>query len=141
MDKIQALKKLKDLEDETAKLRKIIEQPDDLFTGINGYSDIYKKLNEKDVDKEYAHFNDKVKSFMKLKQIERYFNGDWIPKFNGSQYNHYPYFTKGSSGLLNFYNSNYNNSNCFGQVAYFKDEKTSTFVGKTFIQIYRDLYN
>ena len=143
MKKQQALDKLKDLESEISKLKDIINQPEDLFSKIKNYFDVCKELNEKEITSFDFGSNinkkdlNKLINAAKIKQIERLFNGDWIPKFDGKQYNYYPYFTGIGVGVV-FYDSSY----CYGslgQVAYYKDKKTSDFVGKMFIDIYREI--
>ncbi len=77
--------------------------------------------------------------YRKLKQIERFFNGSWkANKFNTSQRKYYPYFIA-SCGGLDFHVYDSVHVYFSGQVAYFKDDKTATFVGKTFIKIYEEL--
>jgi len=78
--------------------------------------------------------------FKKIKQIEKLFNGNWVKNVKDhNQRKHYPYFQDNGSGLV------FDGSSCCGYcsfaglVAYFKDEKTSSFVGKTFIDIYQEL--
>lgn len=143
MNREKALSKFKDLELEMSKLKIIIEQPEDLFSKINNYSDVCKELNEQELtEKNYSFIKnkkDRLKqlAFGKLKQIERLFNGDWIAIFNGSQQNWYPYFTP-AGGSLVFCFSSYFSDYC-GGVGFFKDRKTSDFVGKGFIDIYREL--
>lgn len=78
-------------------------------------------------------------SYKKIKQIERLFNGGWKKDWSdSSQKKWYPYFNLEAGSLV--FGRSHCHSYCFdGQVAYFKDEKTSTFVGKTFIDIYEVL--
>lgn len=148
MKKEEANKKLKELEKEfnnkVSELRKIIEQPEDLFGKIKNYSDVCKELNEKEFTldsltslPEYLRI--KTLAFLKIKQIEKLFNGDWKPKFDGKQYNYYPYFTGIGLGMV-FYGSYDSCDFSYGQVTFYKDKETSNFVGKTFIDIYRELY-
>ncbi len=143
-NKQQALEKIQDLESEIAKLKVIINQPEDLFSKINNYSDVCKELKEDEVEEsdfKFLHKNDRKKavSFAIIKQIERLFNGDWKIKFDGTQNNWYPYFNGSSRGLV-FSGSIYYCSCYVDEVSFFKDKQTSDFVGKTFIDIYRELY-
>ena len=141
----EALNKIKDLESEIEKLKVIINQPEDLFSKIKNYSDVCKELKEdeiKESDFKFLHKDDRKKaiSFAKVKQIERLFNIDWKVKFDGNQQNWFPYFALGGSGGLVFSYSDCYYDCCYCEVGFFKDRKTSDFVGKTFIDIYRELY-
>lgn len=129
MNKAQALAKYKDIEAELLKLKYIIESPEDLFSEIRNYSDVCKKLGENEV---YC-------PYQQIKQIEKLFNGDWKKNWdNKNQSKYYPYFEQKSSGLVFYYSySCYDDFS--GQVAVYKDSKTSDFVGKTFIDIYKRL--
>ncbi len=143
--KEEALNKIKDLESEIEKLKIIINQPEDLFSKIKNYSDVCKELKEdeiKESDFKFLHKNDRKKAinFAKVKQIERLFNGDWEVKFDSNQQNWFPYFTSGGSSGLVFLSSGCYDDCSYFEVGFFKDKKTSDFVGKTFIDIYRELY-
>lgn len=101
----------------------------DLFSRIETYADVYKALGEKP----------KKSAYDKIKQIEKLFCGSWKKDFSdGNQRKWYPYFVWNSGGLV-FVVSTCDGSYFHGQVAYFPDEKTANFVGRTFIDIYRKL--
>jgi hypothetical protein len=103
---------------------------DDLFSKIKTYIDVCKELGEKPAKSPYD----------KIKQIEKLFCGNWKKDFsNNNQRKWYPYFVWNNSGGLVFDGSLCDHSFFFGRVAYFPDEKTSNFVGRTFIDIYREL--
>jgi hypothetical protein len=109
--------------------KELIELTDDILFSITSYKEVCYYLNEKE----------EICLYKKLKQIERLFNGDWkANKFNSKQKKYYPYFAF-SGGGLGFHASTCDHAYFLGQVAYFKDEKTATFVGKTFIKIYEEL--
>lgn len=100
----------------------------DLFK-INTYEKVCKQLKEKE----------ESCSYKKIKQIEKLFNENWKKDFkNKKQYKHYPYFEMTSSGLV-FSGSYFIIFFFSGQVAYFKDQETSDFVGETFRDIYEEL--
>jgi hypothetical protein len=147
MKKQQALNKLKDLESEIEKLKNIINEPEDLFDKISNYKDVCRELNEKEYTEcDFSHIENKtdrlqILAFTKIKQLQRLFNGNWVAKFDGKQQNWYPYFTNSSDGLgLVFYSSyDYHYSGSDGRVAFFKDKKTSDFIGKTFTNIHREI--
>lgn len=138
--KEQAKKLQKDLDD----LKKLIEKEDeiDLFS-IKTYKEVCKVLGEQEYtenDFENTYDCEKLLAFAQLKQIERLYNGNWVKDWsNKNQYKYYPYFTLNSSGGLVFYGSySYSDGWC-GQVGFFKDQKTSDYIGKTFISIYEKL--
>lgn len=103
-----------------------------LFDRIKDYSDVYKELNEEE----------KQSPFDKIKQIERLFNGSWKKDRNNiNQEKWYPYFYIVSGSLVFSVSScRHHRSSIFsGQVGFYKDEKTSDFIGKTFIKIYEEI--
>jgi len=138
--KEQAKKLQKDLDD----LKKLIEKEDeiDLFS-IKTYKEVCKVLGEQEYtenDFENTYDCEKLLAFAQLKQIERLYNGNWVKDWsNKNQYKYYPYFTLNSSGGLVFGYSSYSYSRWYGQVGFFKDQKTSDYIGKTFISIYEKL--
>lgn len=78
--------------------------------------------------------------YLQIKQIEKLFNGNWVKDFSNNQQNWYPYFGYNkNSGFLVFSYSDYLNSVSNGQVAFYKSEIISSFIGKTFIDIYNKL--
>lgn len=103
---------------------------DDLFSIIS-YSQVCKLLKEEELSCPYA----------KIKQIEKLYNGIWKKDWNNlQQYKYYPYFNLNASyGQVGFHGSNSRASNAYGQVAFYKDRKTSDYVGKTFWLIYKEI--
>ncbi len=100
----------------------------DLFK-FDTYSKVCKQLKEKEESCPYR----------KIKQIERFFNGSWkADKLDTNQRKYYPYFIASGGGLC-FTGSGCDDSFFSVPVAYFKDDKTATFVGKTFVDIYKEL--
>lgn len=109
----------------------VIQQPKtkDLFS-ITSYSEVCKELKEKEETCPYK----------KIKQIEKLFNGSWIKDWtNRNQAKYYPYFEYQSAGGLVFFVSLCLYYCSYGQVAFYKDKATSDYVGKTFIDIYKEL--
>ncbi len=103
---------------------------DSLFDRIKTYSDVCKELGEKEITCPYQ----------KIKQIEKLFNGDWKKDWtNRSQYKYYPYFEYSTSSGFGFYSSLSPSYSFSGGVAFYKDQETSDYVGKTFIDIYKEL--
>lgn len=130
MNKQEALAKYKDVESELLKLKKIIEASETLFNKIKNYSDVCKELYEKE----------ETCPIKKIKQIERLFNSFWKKDWkNKNQEKWYPYFEYTSSGGLVFYSSSYCYFSTYGPVAFYKDKETSDFVGKTFLDIYKEI--
>lgn len=76
----------------------------------------------------------------KLAQIEFYFGKDWKKDWsNHSQYKYYPYFNVDSSGGLRFSGVDGFRGSAYGVVAYFETKEIATYVGKTYIDLYKDL--
>lgn len=122
-------------------------KPKSLFDKIKTYKDVCKELNEEEITEDYFDIDTftrkeikQLVAFARIKQIVKLFNGNWnVDLKDPNQYKYYPYFNMAGSGLV------FGGSSCFtwafdGQVAYFKDNQTSDFVGKTFVDIYQDLY-
>lgn len=102
-----------------------------LIERIRYYEDVCRELGE-DV---------KESPYDKIKQIEKLFYKGWVKDWsNVNQYKYYPYFVFSSSiGGLVFGDSGSDLDLCGGQVAYFPTREISDFVGKTFVDIYREL--
>lgn len=102
-----------------------------LIDRIRYYEDVCKELNEPIKESPYD----------KIKQIEKLFCKGWIKDWSdSSQYKYYPYFIySGSIGGLVFHVSYYGADYCGGVVAYYPSREISDFVGKTFVDIYREL--
>lgn len=102
---------------------------DFLFENVKNYSDVCHLLNEAPETCPYR----------KIKQIEKLFNGGWIKDWSdGGQRKWYPYFETKASSLV-FYYSDCNYGGFDGRVAYYKDEETSNFCGRTFLDVYEAL--
>lgn len=101
-----------------------------LLDNIKTYNDVCKYLNE----------SCETSPYLQIKQIEKLFNGNWVKDFSKKQKNWYPYFIYDKvSGCLGFYDSFVFASDFDGQVAFYKSEQISNFVGKTFEYIYNKL--
>lgn len=75
----------------------------------------------------------------KLAQIEYYFGKDWKKDWaDHSQYKYYPYFNVDKSGGLGFVDCG-DLGSTRGVVAYFETKEIATYVGKTYIDLYKDL--
>lgn len=101
----------------------------DIFTIIT-YKEVCEELKEKE----------EICPYKKIKQLERLYNGTWKKDFNDkNQKKYYPYFNlDASSGLVGFYSSYCYYYFSFGQVGFYKDQKTSDYIGKTFWPIYKE---
>lgn len=111
---------------------------------VTTYKEVCKRLKIKELSiKDFAQFGEdalKQLAFHQIKNLERFFNGDWIADWkNQSQYKYYPYFTLNSSGGLVFLGSDCVYFYFLGRVGYYKDPKTSDHVGKNFKDIYENL--
>lgn len=79
--------------------------------------------------------------YQQIKQLERCFNQDWIKDMkNTNQKKWYPYFSCSDSGF------SFDDSDCIddlfhGSAGLYKDEKTSSHIGKYFKDIYEKLAN
>jgi len=131
MNKSEAQLQLISLQKEIDKLTKIINTPDNLFEKIKTYKDVCLELGEKE----------ETCSYLKIKQIEKLFSQGWKKDWsNRFQCKYYPAFEITGSGWVYFYSDCYYSiSNC--GVAFYPDEKTSSFCGKTFIKEYTEFLN
>jgi hypothetical protein len=126
LTKEQALKKIKELEE-------FIKQEDtiDLFS-ITTYKDVCKILKEKEYKlSDFKDFKEaeQLLAFQQIKQIQKLYN-------EGSKNNiWYPYFY--ASG--GFCGSIFDGYSYVGQVCFYKDRKTSDYIGRTFENIYRKI--
>jgi len=76
----------------------------------------------------------------KLAQIEHYFGQNWKKDWsNHSQYKYYPYFNINKSGGLVFHVCYVALVCTFGVVACFETKEIATYVGKTYIDLYKDI--
>ena len=122
-------------------------KPKSLFDKIKTYSDVCRELKEEEVTQDsfdcdlftYKEIAQLI-AFAKIKQIAKLFNRSWkVDLTDENQKKWYPYFEIRSSGL-GFNGSYYDNWCVDGQVAFYPNQKISDFIGKTFIDIYKDLY-
>ena len=131
MNKNEINSKIKNLEKEIDDLKKLVnEEIIDLFS-ITTYSQVCKKLNI--VEKTESDFDNKKEfAFYQLQNISKLYNGS-----NEDNY-YYPYFSNNNNTLV-FFGSFCDDGSYGGQIAYYKDNKTSDYIGKTFIEIYENL--
>lgn len=121
------------------------QQKQDIFTATT-YEEVCKRLKQglvtdedfnEDLDKNTIK---KLIAFAKIKQLEEYFNENWKPNWNDiNEYKYYPYFKYNSGGGVGFNCSSYCCNSFFGQPGIYKTIKISDFIGKYFINIYKDL--
>lgn len=118
----------------------------DIFS-VTTYKDVCKYLKEKELTfKDFAKFsgsiedNEKLLAFAKIKQLEKFFNQDWIKDWsNKSQYKWYPYFTINVSGCLVFLDCTYYSDSCIGQVGFYQSKEVTKHIGTYFVDIYEKL--
>jgi len=128
--------------------KKLIEkyfkiESNDLFS-VTTYKEVCKRLGIKELTikdfKEFGESSLKQFAFHRIKNLEKFFNGDWKMDWKDqSQYKYYPYFNITSFGGLVFYVSRYCCDVFYGTVGFYKNSKTSDHVGKNFKDIYEDL--
>lgn len=115
-----------------------------LFDKVRNYSDVCYYLNVKELTIESFNFlseEEAIKqlAFHQIKNIEKLFNDGWTVSIeDNNQYKYFPYFTLLSCGLV-FSDSGHGSSFWAGSVGVYKDSKTSDFIGKTFIDIYKNI--
>lgn len=134
MNKQEAKEQLDNLQKEVDRLKEIINKSDDLFS-ITTYKEVCKALNEPEIhENQFSFFQDakKLTAFARIKQLERLYNEGWVSKFDGKQYNYYPWFVKNNNswGFCNAY-CDCSNSRCYAGL--FKSEKIAKYVGTTFL--------
>ncbi len=116
--------------------------PKDEFEGIVNYSSFCKISGLKEwYLYEFEDHIDPKKSLAQeqLSQIEYYFGKNWKKDWNNKNQNKYaPYFDI-INGRLVFLDSSDSCFSTYGGAAYFKDKKTSDFVGNIFLSIYENL--
>lgn len=143
MNKKEAQQQLKVVKKEVKRLEEIVNAPINLFEIITCYTDVCKELGEKEYTEEDFKFlpdyyRKKALAQLQIHQIEKLFNQgfvfDWT---NINQYKYYPYFDI-CSGSLVFSSSVYCHYYYCSGLAFYKDKKTSNFVGKLFAPIYQN---
>lgn len=138
MKKLKIKEQIEELELKISGLKELLNTPVDLFKSISNYSDVCEELGIKELTIE--NFNSKKAfAFHKIENIQKLFNGDWLPDFNNSnRRKHYPYFEYKNSRLVFLASYSYGYY-YYSQVAFYKDQKTSDFVGQVFEDVYGDL--
>lgn len=87
-------------------LQEIVKQTQQDIFKITTYSEVCKRLGEKELqlgDFGFTNNRDTIKilSFARIKQLERYFNQDWIPNWsNSSEYKYYLWYEFKNSGWV-----------------------------------------
>ena len=148
MNKNEALKKLATLEEDTAKLRKIIEESENqkITDKIKNINDIYNYLGVTEEDiipykypKTKKHF--RANAFAKIECIiEVYNEGTILDWSNSNQYKYLPYFKKATSGggwVYDYCDSYYFVTFCSVGL-YYKSSELAINAGNKFIDIYND---
>jgi hypothetical protein len=98
------------------------------FTNIKSVEDAVDYLQLKEIP---------VTTYDKIKVVQKAIN-----QLDSSEGNKiwYPYFEKSPNSLVGFGSSNYYCNTFDSQVALFKSENGSNYMGKTFFNLYQDLY-
>lgn len=123
---------------------KFLKEEDNLFN-VSKYSEVYKRLKEPELTESDFSFlleEDRKKACAQaqIKQLERFYNGDWrIDWKDRNQPKYYPYFNTLESGGLRFYDSDFYCDSFHGTAGFYKDKKTSDFIGNNYKEIYENL--
>lgn len=125
VDEMDAIRKL------TKKLTEKKDIKELVLFSITSYEGVCKVLKEEC----------KISPYDKIKQIEKLFNGWWKKDWEDiNQKKWYPYFNlKASHGVVGFYDSYFSCGVASGQVGFYKDQRTSDYIGKTFWLIYKEI--
>lgn len=111
-----------------------------LIDRIKTYEDVCRELNEYPINLGPYIYYRKLVAFAKLQQIAKLFNEGWEADFsNREQEKYYPWFEMDKSGGVRFHYLGDGYSRFGGGPAYFKSQEIANYVGKTFIEIYKDL--
>lgn len=108
---------------------------------LTDYSEICRRLGRKEIDEETLttvpqHLRRQIACFAAIKNLEDYFNSDWILDWeNREQRKWYPYFDRSSGGWV-FYGSFYRDVFSTGLVGFYKDKETSDHIGRHFMKFY-----
>lgn len=136
------------LQKELNKLKEEIKKCDeiDLFS-ITTYKEVCKALNEKELSscnfKEFPEkLSKKLLAIARIEQLERLYNQNWVKDYNDkNQYKYRPYFEFTNNNWRFFFSVARYWRDC-SVVGVFKNEKTSNYVGKTFLnEIFVDILN
>lgn len=138
LDKIALINKIQLLRSELNSNIKLLEAITPKLFNITSYSQVCEVLREEELSVSNFRSNKEFRTHQ-LEKIERLYNKDWIPDWsNKSETKHYPTYEIRGSGLV--FDSSIDDSYYFlGQVASFRNKKTSDYVGKTFKDIYEGL--
>lgn len=144
MNKEDALQKAKRLTKELELLNEIINRKIDLFS-IKTYPEVCRELGEEVLN--IVDFNylpkeqqQKALAFHQIQSIQKLYNGDWkIDWKDRNQQKWYPYYTTDSHGGLVFGSSTCSGYDFIGRVEFYRDKNTSDYIGKTFLDIYKQL--
>lgn len=102
------------------------------YTKIDSYEKACKKLK--------IQPNINSSAYERFTIIRKAIDPDYVPKFDGSQQNWYPYFREaGGSGGLVFADSDCNHGRYVDPVGYFSTEDKADYMGKTFTHLYEQI--
>lgn len=145
MEKQEALNRLKSIEQETEKLRKIIEdadKPKNIMDRIKTYEDACNVLGL-GCHKVWSDYDsvDEI-AYKKLKVIIKVLNEGWIPDWkNSNEYKYYPWFEmtkKPGSGFLSSDSDGWRSLSSVSSRLAFKSRELALYAGKQFEKIYYD---
>lgn len=114
----------------------------DIFTATT-YSEVCKRLNEKELQMSDFGFTcnadtKKILAFVKIKQLERYFNQKWIPDWsNFSEYKYYLLYEFKNGGWV--FGGVLRACSSFAEVGFYKTEKIAKHIQTYFNSEYLNL--
>lgn len=126
-------------------LTKFFELPQSKIEKIKTFADVCKVLGKTEAEivpffKVENNNQKRMNAFAKIMAIAEVFNEGWEPDWsNKSEYKYYPYFEYKARAGWGFYDSySCYGSSSYGRVAYYKSSEIASYVGKTFIEIYKE---
>lgn len=116
----------------------------DIFTATT-YSEVCKRLGEKELQlSDFGFTNNadtrKILSFVRIKQLERYFNQSWIPDWSNSSEDKYYLWYKVKNSSWVFGGVNYHNYCSGTAVGFYKTEKIAKHIQTYFNSEYLNVF-
>jgi hypothetical protein len=140
MDKQDALKELSQVENRLKELRKIIEQPENVFDRIKTLEQAKETLGIKDDCFSTNKHSKRALAFQNLCIVIEALNEGWSPDWtNENEYKYYNYFS--ITGGFSYHTVAYTHTRTNVPSALcFKNEELAKYCAKQFEQLYKDLY-
>lgn len=146
IDKKAALDRLASLEDEAKKLRSIIEKADEpktIFERVQSFEDacVVMKVDIAEFVRKFGFLAKDTLAYEKLKVIAEALREGWKPNWNNSnQPKRYPWFDmRGAVSFVSVVTYWGDTCSVVGSRLCQETEKKAEYMGKQFIDLYRDL--